>query len=226
MAVPTKFGAIRGTTGSAFTTQDIKGVVLGATSTTSGVLGSSLSVMDSVKLNAGVTSQMREVSSANAIYATKKPLSGGTYAYMDSRKFIISKFTTTLSGVSKTQILFMGSQLAAKDMNDFKHDFGVRMLTAWRTGRFAWTGKLANGNTKNSRQMWLNQDGTAVTKPTVLNNVNMRDLADGNATDKAVDNAVAVTRAVPGEFIVYRDFVNSNISTSANFYNYKPITGA
>jgi hypothetical protein len=224
MAVPTKFGAVRNTTGSTFTSQTVGGVVMGIEST-AGPLTKSFSILDAITLNHGLNADALPRLKASGIYTTKKALEAGTFAYNAARAgtWVISRITTSLSGVANTRMLFMASN-SARSIASFKHDIGVKMLTAWRTQRFAWTGKLANGNPVNSRTLWLNGDGTAVAKPATLGTTFMFDLRDGNATDVAVDDAANPTRAIPGEFVLRADLVGAGLS-SGNHFTYKPITG-
>lgn len=224
MAVPTKFGAVRNTTGSAFTAQTVGGVVMGNESAT-GPLTKSFSILDAITLNHGLNGDALPRLKSSGIYTTQKALNAGTFAYNAARAgtWVISRITESLSGVANTKMLFMASN-SASPIARFKHDIGVAMLTAWRTQRFAWTGKLANGNPVNSRTLWLNGDGTAVTRPSSLGGIFMFDIRDGNATDVAVDDAANPTRAIPGEFVLRADFVTAGLS-GGNHFNYKPITG-
>ena len=225
MAVPGKNGALRGTRGTAFTVQTYSGVVLGIEGAASSAITEDFGILDNIPVNAGYDANVRQGSSGSIIRA-KKILSSGDFAY-NAAKFgtwIITKITTSVAGIANTNLLFMAQGSKIVSIHEFKHDFGVKMLTAWRTQRFAWLGKLATGASKNSRTMWLNQDGTAVAKPTTLTTVNMFDLRDGDATDQAVDDAARPTRAVPGTLLLKVDHVDSTLS-SGNFFNYKPITG-
>lgn len=223
MAVPTRTSAVKNTTGGAFTVQTVGGVVMGVTN--SGAITSSLSLIDAATLNDGLNADSLPRLKSSGVYTTKKPLSSGTFAYNAARAgtWVISRITETLSGVANTKMLFMASN-NARSIAEFRHDFGVKMLTAWRANRFSWTGKLADGSPIASRVLWMNADGTAVEKPATLGGVFMWDLTDGNATDQAVDDAANPTRAIPGELIIRNDFVTAGLS-GGNFFNYKPITG-
>lgn len=224
MAVPGKFGAMRGTTGSAFTQQVMSGAVMGIVSGGSPVITKSLQLNTALTTNPNMTTMVKERDSGNGLIRAKKALSSGTFGYMSPLAWVITKVSTTLSGVAKTNLLYMAQGSKVVSIHEFKHDFGVKMLTAWLTGSFAWTGKFVNGTSKNSRKMWLNGAGSAISDPSTLSGTFMYDIADANASDIANDHAARPTRAVPGEFVLMADFVTAGLS-GGNFFDYKPITG-
>jgi hypothetical protein len=225
MATPTRFGAVKNTTGGTFTSQTVGGVVMGINSTST-VLTEGLNLMEGVALNSKASDALPRERTSTGIYRAAKIVSGGVFAYNAARNntWIIAKMATSIAGVASTKLLFMSPGSKQKAIADFQHDFGVKMLTAWVNGRFSWTGKLANGTAIASRVLWMNAAGTAVAAPSTLSTTFMRDLADGNATDKAVDAAASPTRAIPGEFVLRADFVTAGLS-GGNFFDYKPITG-
>ena len=61
------------------------------------------------------------------------------------------------------------------------------------------------------------------TAPDALNE-DFWDPAAGSTSANS-DSAANPTRAVPGELILLNDFVDADISTSGNFFDYKSITG-
>ena len=230
MAVPGKTGHMRTTANGTFVKQTYGGTVLG-NSTTNAVITKSFSLIDALEDNAlsGYNTNPREFDSGDHIYRTKKILSGGTFAYNAAKAgtWVIAKIATSLSGVAKTNLLFMGQGSMRKAILDFQHDFGAKLLTAWRANLFTWTGNLDNGNKIKSRRLWLtagsrNTSGGAA--PSSLTTTNMHDIVDGDATDKAVDSAATPTRAVPGEFVMKIDFVTKT-TAGGDFFDYKPITG-
>lgn len=230
MAVPGKRGHMRTTANGTFVEQTYGGTILG-NSATNAVITKSFSLIDALEDNAlsGYNVNPREFDSGDHIYRTKKILSGGTFAYNAAKAgtWVIAKIATTLSGVSKTNLLFMAQGALRKPILDFQHDFGAKLLTAWRANLFTWTGNLDNGNKIKSRRLWLtagsrNTSGGAA--PSSLATTNMLDIADGDATDKAVDSASTPTRAVPGEFVMKIDFVTKT-TAGGDFFDYKPITG-
>jgi len=225
MPVPGRTGALRGTKNTAFTTQTVSGVVMGIENAQSSVITENFAIRTALATKDGFTNGVQERDSGSSIVRARKILSGGAFAYNAARfnTWVIARIATSLAGVATNVLLFMGAGNKLVTTHEFRHDFGVRMLTAFRTG-FAWTGRLRNGNPVASRRLWLNADGTAVATPTSLVTVNMWDLRDGNATDQAVDDAARPTRAVPGELVMKIDFVNEGLS-GGNFFDYKPITG-
>lgn len=231
MAVTTKFGMVKNRSGNTFTGQNIGGAVMGIVGATGSVISAmGLSLIEGLA-NSVVTStqtKQRAYGSGSGLVSSTKAISSGAYGYgnnVPAGSYIISRITTSIAGVANTALLFMGQATKVATIHEFKHDFGVKNLTAWVGSSFAWTGKLANGNSKLSRLMWLNAASTAVITPSVLNGTFMFDITDANATDKAVDSAANPTRAIPGEFIMKVDFVVNSLSTSGNKFNYKPITG-
>ena len=162
---------------------------------------------------------------ASGIYNVHKPLTGGTFAYSEAGKYVLSRVSDTLSGASNTKLLFMGAG-QRQAIHRFKHDFGAKLLTAWRQNQFSWLGTLDSGaKITNMRTQWLNSGGTAAASADTLSTTNMWDPTAG-ATSANSDSAANPTRAVPGEFVMKVDFVTINIGAGAgDFFDYKPITG-
>ena len=67
--------------------------------------------------------------------------------------------------------------------------------------------------------------GHAHHTPATNTTTNMWDLADGDASNLAVDSAATPTRAIPGELVMKVDFVDLSIATGGDFFDYKAITG-
>lgn len=230
MAVPGKRGHLRTTANGTFSKQNQGGVILGH-NTSGSVITRAFSLVDALEDNglSGYNAEPKLFDSGTHIYNTKKILSGGEFAYnaAKNKTWVISTIATSLAGVANTKLLFMAQGSLRKPILDFVHDYGVRVLTAWRANLFTWTGMMDNGNKIKSRRLWLNssnrntEGGAALT---TLTTVNMFDLADGNASNKAVDSAATPTRAIPGEYVNKIDFVNKTI-TGGDFFNYGPITG-
>lgn len=230
MTVPAKTGYLQDTAGGTFVKQRYGGTVMGI-SGDSTILTKDLSIMDGLSDNqlAGYDALPRLLTTSGKLYNTKKPLSSGTFAYnaAKARTFVISRIATSLSGVSKTNLLFMGIGSSRRAIMDFQHDFGAKLLTAWRANLFSWLGLLDNGNKIKSRRLWLtagSRNTSGGSAPSSLSTTNMLDLADGDATDKAVDKASTPTRAIPGSLVMKVDFVTVTTS-GGDFFNYKPITG-
>ena len=162
---------------------------------------------------------------ASGIYYVHKPLTGGTFAYSEAGKYVLSRVSDTLSGASNTKLLFMGAG-QRQAIHRFKHDFGAKLLTAWRQNQFSWLGTLDSGaKITNMRTQWLNSGGTAAASADTLSTTNMWDPVAGSTSANS-DSAANPTRAVPGEFVMKVDFVTINIGAGAgDFFDYKPITG-
>jgi hypothetical protein len=231
MAVPGKRGHLRTTANGTFSKQTYGGTVMGIEGNST-ILTKDLSLLDGVAVNqyAGYNALPRLFTGSGKLYNTAKILSSGDFAYNSARArtFVIARIATSLAGVANTKLLFMASGSLRRPIMDFQHDFGAKLLTAWRANLFSWLGLLDNGNKIKSRRLWLtagsrNTSGGAA--PSSLKAVNMYDLADANATNKAVDSAATPTRAVPGELVMKVDFVTKSVTTGGDFFNYKPITG-
>ena len=232
MPVPGRLGAVRNTLGGAFTAQRISAVSIGVTSTVDNIFSRAFSPMNVLPLNQLRNRQNAPIERAGpGTYNTIRPLAAGTFAFNSARSntYVVARMSTSLAGVPNNAMLFMDQKNLIRTINVFNHDFGARMLTAWRAGLFSFTGRTTAGTKLLSRRLWLNsadRTSTAGAPLTTLTNVNMWDLIDGNATDRALDEAATSTRMFPGELVVKIDFVVSNVATSGNNLNYKPITHA
>lgn len=228
MAVPTKFGAVRSKTNGDFTAQNVSGAIMGVAGSATGPITASMALYDALATN-DIRPDLKEraYGPGSGLVSSKKSISSGVYNYNSAAAgtYIISRITSTIAGVASTALLFMGCANKIKAIHEKNHDSGVKMLTSWVGNSFSWTGKLANGNSKLSRLMWLNAASTAVVTPAPLNGVFLWDIADGNATNKAVDNAATPSRSIPGEFILLVDFVTTPVLSGGNAFDYKPITG-
>lgn len=222
MAVPTGNSHLKNTSGGAFTEQTQGGTILG-NQTTNSIITKSLSLIsNSIDWATGALPRMLN----NGLSHNQKALSSGTFAYSEAGKYVIRTISDTISGVSKTNLLIPGSDVAGRrPIHKFRHDFGAKLLTKWRANEFSWTGRLDDGTKIPSRLNWLNSTGTAAEAPATLSSTNMYDIADGDSSDMAADSAAEPTRAIPGELVLKVDFVTTDISTSGNFFDYKPITG-
>ena len=221
MAVPSSNNHLANTSGGAFTAQSQGGTILGNTTT-----GDIITRASSLKDNAsdfGKTPGPAEI--ANGLVANTKALSGGTFAYQSAGNYVIRTISTTISGVSKTNMLIPGSDSnTRRSIHQFQHAIGAKTLTKFRAGQYTLTGTKANGTSNLSRLIWLNAAGSAAQAPVSLDE-NMYDIADGNAVDRAVDSAANPSRTVPGELVMKVDFVTTDVSTGGDFFDYKPITG-
>lgn len=222
MAVPSSNSHLRNTAGGAFTAQTQGGTLLG-NGTTGDVITNALRLQDATDADIRVP---YPVALSNGLYGIEAPYSAGTFAYYADGQYVIRGSSTTLSGVASTEVKIPGSEnVNRRSIHDFQHDFGVGLLAKWRANEFSWLGRLDNGNVIPSRTNWLNAAGTALGLPTTLTGVFMYDLADSDATDKAVDSASTPSRAVPGELVMKVDFVDLSVATGGDFYDYAAITG-
>ena len=221
MAVPSGGSDKRNTTGGAFTAVTEGGTILG-NMTTGTVITKALALKDNAAAWADGTGP-RVL--ADGLSGNIKPYSAGTFAYAAAGKYVIAASSATLSGASTTKILITGQGSQLDSIHRFRHDFGADVTSLMRKNRFSRTGFFNNGNKISSRYLWLNAAGTAVAAPSTLTGTYMWDLADGNASNEAVDGAAQPTRAVPGELVMKVDFVTLTVASGGDFFDYKAITG-
>ena len=241
MAVPSNNSHLKNTTGGAFAAQAQGGTLLG-NSTAGSVITNALPLKDAVDVDnrrvPTATEQTnfgaRAINSGVAIVpglggrtAVFNQMGEGFYTMMftaDRRSGMIQNENEKAFAVNllPTEQLFPGER---QSIYEFKHDFGAKLLTKWRASEFSWTGRLADGTAIPSRQNWINAASTAAQAPATLSTTNMYDMADGDATDQAVDIAATPTRAIPGKLVMKVDFVDVAPATGGDYYNYKPITG-
>ena len=221
MAVSTKDNRLKNTAGGTFTAQTQGGTILGNT-TTGTVVTKALALKD----NAVDFIDSLPKALDNGLAGAQKALSGGTFAYSVAGEYVIRTISATLSGVASTTMLIPSRAIASTPpIAKFRHDFGADTTSLIRANRFSRVGFLNNGNKLSSRRLWLNAAGTAAAAPSTLTGGFMFDLADGNATNEAVDSAAEPTRAVPGELVLKVDFVTLTVASGGDFFDYKPITG-
>lgn len=232
MAVPGFRGHVKNTSGGEFTQQTYSAVSMGLTSG-SVIFSRSFAINDAIADNqlASRDTLPRELSGSGKLYNAKKILSGGEFAYNAAKNgtWVASRLSTTLAGVANDVLLFMGRGKLVKSNNNFSHDFGVKILSAFRANLFAPLGRLDNGGKLLSRRLWLdpaNRNSATGAALETLSTTNMLDIADGNATDKAYDKAGNPTRELPGTLVVLIDFTDADVATSGNYLDYKPVTHA
>ena len=218
MPVPSGNSHLKNTANGAFTAQTQGGTVLGNTTT-----GDVITKASALKDNATAPQDgPGPKAKANGLVANQKVLSGGTFAYSSAGNYVIRTISTPLSGVASTKVLIPGSEGARVAVHEFLKEKGADTTSLIRKGRFSRTGYFNNGNKISSRSLFMNAAGTASAAPTALNKY-MWDLADGNATNQAQDDAIP-TRAIPGELVMKADFVTLGVSGGDHF-DYKAITG-
>tara|TARA_R110002020_G_scaffold334105_1_gene549483 strand:- start:2661 stop:3338 length:678 start_codon:yes stop_codon:yes gene_type:complete len=224
MAVPSGNNDKRNTSGGAFTATTEGGTILGNV-TTGSVITKALALKDNaVEWAQGTLPRIL----ADGLNANQKVLSGGTFAYSAAGQYVIRTISSTLSGVSSSAMLIPDNAGPHYPIAQFQHDFGAKTTTLMRRNRYSRTGYLLNGDTKvgkRSANLWLSATGHAHHTPATNTDINMWDLADGNASDRAADSAANPTRAIPGELVMKVDFVDLSIATGGDFFDYKAITG-
>lgn len=193
-------------TGGSFTRAKQGGTIVGVTSPTS-IITKAISVKDINASDTSLTTGPRALS-GNRTYNATKLLSSGTFAYnaAKNKTWIISRVTTSISGVANTVLLSMGAARVTKSYPYYNARRWINNTSLVRKGRFSMTGYDASGNKVKKRTTWLtNPSGTA-------------------GTDFGTSLQVP-TRAIPGRLFILTNFIDYNENTSSNFYNYKPITG-
>ena len=225
MAVPANSAAyLRNTTNGAFVKQNQGGTVLGNT-TTGDAITKALALKDNATDPVPTLPKVKN----NGLSANQKAQSGGTFAYEVAGKYVIMTISDTLSGVSNT-IILIPSRTKSFSSNDAimrsRGSYVAKTVTAFRNGRFSWTSTKRDGTAIGARVNWLNVASGGMdtaTAPDALNE-DFWDPAAGSTSANS-DSAANPTRAVPGELILLNDFVDADISTSGNFFDYKSITG-
>lgn len=218
MPVPSGNSHLKNTANGAFTAQTQGGTVLGNT-TTGDVITKASALKDNA--NAPQDGPGPKVK-ANGLVSNQKAQSGGTFAYSAAGNYVIRTISTTLSGVASTKVLIPGSEGARVAVHEFLRDSNAPTASLVRNNRFSRTGYYNNGNKISSRNLFMDAAGTASAAPVAVNSF-MYDIADGNATNQAQDDAIP-TRAIPGELVMKADFVTLGVSGGDHF-DYKAITG-
>ena len=222
MAVPgASSNYLKNTVGGAFSAARQGGTILGNT-TLGSVISKALSLIDNA---VEYPKSPLPVALDNGLVGAEKALSSGTFAYFQAGKYVIRTISDTISGVASTAVLSPAADYGdRRSINRFRHDFGVRLLAKWRANEFSWTGTLDDGTKIPSRLNWLNAAGNAAEAPATLTNSDMWN-PEAGATSPNSDSAANPTRAIPGKLVLKADFVDLNVATGGDFFNYKPITG-
>lgn len=226
MAVPSGNSHLKNTAGGAYTMQTQGGTILGNGSTGSAITNALL-IKDGVD---NVVKAYGPVETAypvgGGLYGTQKILSGGTFAYFETGKYVLRTISASLSGVASDAVLIPGSNSsnAGNSIHQFIHDFGAAVTSKFRANEFSQTGTFADGTKIGRRVNWTNAAGDAVEIPGTLTGNNMLDPVAGTKGQKT-DSAANPTRAIPGELVMKVDFVDTSVATGGDFFDYKPITG-
>lgn len=218
MPVPSGNNHLKNTANGAFSAQTQGGTILGNTTTGDVITRASALKDNATAPQDGPGPKVK----ANGLVSNQKAQSGGTFAYSAAGNYVIRTISTTLSGVASTKVLIPGSEGARVAVHEFLREKGADTTSLIRKNRFSRSGYFNNGNKVSSRRLFLNAAGTATAAPSALNSF-MFDIADGNASDQADDDAIP-TRAIPGELVMKADFVTLGVSGGDHF-DYKAITG-
>lgn len=224
MAVPSSNSHLVNAVGGSYAGQTQGGTVLGNTSTTAGIITKAFPLTDTA---VGEQANPGPKALANGLVANQKVLSSGTFAYEAAGKYVIRTISSSLSGVASTKVLIPGSDGGRKAIAQFEHDFGAKLLTMWRSNRFSWLGVKPDGTKLGSRRNWtsaITSGGSVSAAPPTLSAENMLNPV-GGGSGYHTDSAANPTRAIPGELVMKVDFVDVNVATGGDFFDYKPITG-
>ena len=207
MPVPSSNSHLKNTTGGSFTKQTQGGTIVGLTTATT-IITKAISVKDVNALDQSIYPGPKELTTSGKIYNAQKILSGGTFAYNAAKNgtWVLSRVSTTLAGVSKTFLQFMGSVVPDTSFPYYLARNYVDNTSKVRKNLFSKTGYDTSGNKILKRTTW-------VTNPT------------GSAGADFGTSGQVPTRAVPGELFILTNFVDYSVSTSSNYYNYPVITG-
>ena len=204
--VPSSNSHLKNTAGGSFTKQTQGGTIIGLSTATT-IITKAIQVKDVNSINQTIYTYPKELSGART-YNTQKILSGGTFAYNAAKNatWVISRVTTTLAGVSKTFLQFMGGTPTGPKYPYYIKDNYDNTTTLMRKMQFSFTGWNTDGTKIKKRTTWI-------TDPT------------GTAgTDFGTSGSIP-SRAIPGELYILSNFVTYNPATSSNKYNYHAITG-
>lgn len=204
--VPSSNSHLKNTAGGSFTKQTQGGTIIGLSTATT-IITKAIQVKDVNSIDNTIYTYPKELSGART-YNTQKILSGGTFAYNAAKNatWVISRVTTTLAGVSKTFLQFMGGTPSGPKFPYYIKDNYDNTTTLMRKMQFSFTGWNTDGTKIKKRTTWItNPTGTA-------------------GTDFGTSGSIP-SRAIPGELYILSNFVTYNPATSSNKYNYPAITG-
>jgi hypothetical protein len=208
--VPSSNNHLKNTAGGSYTAQRQGGTMVGLSSTTS-VITKAIQVKDINQADQTIYPGPKELSGART-YNAAKILSDGTFAYNSNSRsgntWLISRVATTLAGVSKTFLLFMGNSISGPKFPYFISDHYENTATLIRKNQFSRTGWNTDGTKIKKRTTWITDPTGAVP-----------------ATADFGTSTSIPTRAIPGELYILNNFVVYDPATSSNKYNYSAITG-
>lgn len=203
MTIPSTYK--RNTTGGAFTTQKIGGVVIGITSATDTTDGQPVTEVSLLK-DQGIDGVDRRTAPKDTNDTIEAKGSGtGTFAYDQSAFILIgNQANNKINNSASTALTLNGRESARDNERSSLTPIGAKTSTAWRNGSFEYLGVSAQ------RTPW----GSGTPDP-----MNAADYQDGVGGVTTVDDGVG-TQAVPGELAYMYGALDAKQD------NYKERTGA
>lgn len=201
---------LKNTTNGSFTKQTYGGTMVGLSSATR-IITKAIQVKD-INASESTLYTFPKLLSGERTYNTAKILSSGTFAYNAAvnKTWVMTRLTTTLAGVSKTFLQFIGNVGSAPSIAYYFKNNWVNTTSLIRTSSFSRTGYHSSGTGYVGK---IKKRTTWITAPT------------GTAGEDFGSAASQPTRSVPGEFFILTNFVDYSPATSSNYYNYSAITG-
>ena len=181
MTIPSTYK--RNTTGGAFTTQKIGGVVIGITSATDTTDGQPVTEVSVLK-DQGIDGVDRRTAPKDTAATVEALAATGTFAYDQSAFMIIgNQANNNINNTASTALVLNGNDSSTDNERSSLTPIGAKTSTAWRNGSFEYLGVSAQ------RTPW----GSGTPDP-----MNAADYQDGVGGVTTVDDGVG-TQAVPGE---------------------------
>ena len=202
MTIPSTYK--RNTTGGAFTTQKIGGVVIGITSATDTTDGQPVTEVSVLK-DQGIDGVDRRTAPKDTAATVEALAATGTFAYDQSAFMIIgNQANNNINNTASTALVLNGNDSSTDNERSSLTPIGAKTSTAWRNGSFEYLGVSAQ------RTPW----GSGTPDP-----MNAADYQDGVGGVTTVDDGVG-TQAVPGELAYMYGALDAKQD------NYKERTGA
>jgi len=198
------------TAGSTFTAQRQGGTILGLSTATT-IITKAISYKDINASDPNIYTFPKLLAGART-YNTAKILSAGTFAYNAAKNntWVMTRLTTSLAGVAKTFLQFIGNVQDVQSIAYFRKDNWNNTTSLIRTTQFSRTGYSTTGTGFAGK---IKARTTWITSPSAT-----------AGSDFGTSGSLP-TRAYPGELYILTNFVDYKPATSSNKYYYKPITG-
>ena len=205
---PSSNSHLKNTAGGSFTRQTQGGTLIGLSTATT-IITKAIQVKDVNAADNTIYTYPKQLSGAKT-YNTQKILSAGTFAYNSNIRgantYVLARYATTLAGVSKTFLQFMGNVNGGLKFPYYIKDNYDNTATLIRKMQLSFTGWNTDGTKIKKRTTWI-------TDPT------------GTAGADFGTSGSIPSRAYPGELYILNNFVTYNPATSSNKYYYPAITG-